>query len=83
MQNMQTVCKKRNQPEIFRFRLVLVRQKGLGELWFGSVEPSPAVLIRTAFDSSSPFFTKTDPVDYHPLGRFWYARRDSNPRPPP
>ena len=28
MQNIQPVCKKRNQPEIFGFRLVLARQKG-------------------------------------------------------
>ena len=37
----------------------MARQKGLDKSWCGSVEPSPATLIRVAFDRSS--LAKTRP----------------------
>ena len=49
----------------------MARQKGLVQSRSGSVEPSPATLIRVAFNSSSHYY----------LVQNWHARRDSNPRP--
>ena len=48
---------------------------------FASVEPSPAALVRAAFNRSSPFRRKKIPDTRMGIWNFWYAERDSNPRP--
>ena len=68
----------------FGITLFMIRRKGLDQSWFRSVKLSRVALIRATFNFSSPFlFAKIkDAVDciIHCVF-YWYAERDSNPRP--